>query len=194
MLTSAFLALHLIGLALGIGGATIGDLLILQSLRRRVPVAGDLLGDLSMVIWLGLAVLTVSGIVLFAQSPATYVHNAGFVAKMVMVAALMLNGALLHRYVRAFRLSRWTLLAGAVSSVSWYGSLLVAVFKNRVALPLWTYLSVYALAVVLVWGAYVMLLARLTATRLPACDGPESAPGAEGRTSPFVRPSLPVES
>ncbi len=128
---------------------------------RRQPIPGEQLRDLSGAIWLGLGVLTVSGAVLFGMNPSKYLHNGGFVAKMIVVAVLMLNGLLLHGRLATFRPSALILLAGAVSSVSWYGSLAIAMFKAKVGLSLVSYLSLYALAIVIVWRIYVSLFAKL---------------------------------
>jgi len=154
LLYSSLLTVHLIGLAIGLGGATIGDLLMLRTVVRRQPHPTMLLRDLSLAIWFGLAILTASGLALFAESPEPLLHNSGFIAKMVVVAVLMLNGVFLHRQLPDFKLSGGTLLAGAISSVSWYGALLLAMFKTRFHLELTDYLGIYVAAVFLVWTGY----------------------------------------
>ena len=167
MLTTAFLTIHLIGLAIGLGGATIADLAVLRSLVRRQPLPVELLRDLSMAIWLGLSILTVSGLVLFAFEPSRYIHLSGFVAKMVVVAILVLNGSLLHRRLDHFRPSPLMLLGGAVSSVSWYASLTIALFKTQLGLGVAEYLALYGLAVVLVWRMYAGMFSNYLPPPVP---------------------------
>lgn len=154
MIHTSLLTVHLVGLVLGLGGATFGDLLILRSMARRIPVPVASLRDLSYVIWTGLAVLTASGVGLLAESPSVYLHNSGFIAKLVLVAVLMLNGAYLDGRMERFNLGPVTLFAGAVSTVSWYGALVLAMFKTEVRLPLAIYLAAYASAVLVTWNVY----------------------------------------
>jgi hypothetical protein len=161
MVFTGLLGIHLIGLAIGLGGATIADIALLRSVLTRRPVPVDQLRDLSWVIWLGVAVLTLSGLLLFALSPSSYLHNSGFIAKMVIVGLLILNGAVLHGRITTFRVSLVTLLCGAVSIVSWYGSLIIAMYKSKLHLTVPDYLSLYLLAVVVVWRVYCSLFARL---------------------------------
>ncbi len=157
MLYSSLLTVHLIGLAIGLGGATLGDLLVLRSLVRREPHPTALLHDLSLAIWIGLAILTASGLALFADDPGPLLRNNGFIAKLVVVGVLMLNGLLLHRQLPVFKLSGGTLLAGAISSVSWYGALVLAMFKTTLHLELADYLGLYVAAVIVVWTGYIQL-------------------------------------
>jgi hypothetical protein len=167
MLTTGFLTIHLIGLAVGLGAATIADLAILRSLVRRQPVPTELIRDLSVAIWLGLAILTASGLVLFAFEPSHYLRISGFVAKMIVVAVLVINGILLHRRIDRFRPSPLMLLAGAISSVSWYGSLTIAMYKSQLHFAVADYLALYCLAIVVVWRVYVSVFAKYSAPPIP---------------------------
>jgi hypothetical protein len=167
MLNTAFLTIHLIGLAIGLGGATIADLAILRSLVRRQPVPAELIRDLSLAIWLGLAILTLSGLALFAFNPSLYVHLSGFIAKMIVVVILVINGILLQRRVHRFRPSPLMLLGGAISAVSWYGALTIAMYKSKLGFNVADYLALYALAVVLVWRMYASMFAKYVPSPVP---------------------------
>jgi hypothetical protein len=155
MLYTALLTLHLAGLALGLGGATIGDLAILRHVRKGGPHPAEQLRYLSQAIWLGLAVLGVSGVALFALQPSAYLHSSGFVAKMIVVAVLMGNGVYLHRQIPKLRIGPTTFLSGSISTVSWYSALAIAMFRGHVQLSVVGYLSVYLAAVAIAWVSYV---------------------------------------
>ena len=131
---------------------------------RHLPYPTDLLRDLSYVIWAGLAVLTASGVALFVEKPSLYLHNSGFVAKLILVAVLMANGVYLHRRLERFTVGPVTLLAGAVSTVSWYGALIIAMFKTQVHLPLVAYLAIYVSAVLVTWVMYRSLHRQVAGT------------------------------
>jgi hypothetical protein len=148
---TSLICAHLVGLSLGLGGATICDLLIARAMVRGGPVPTDLLTDLSWVIWLGVAILTASGLMLFAMKPTTYLDSSGFVAKMIVVGVLILNGLFLHTRLSRLRLSMTTLLFGAISTVSWFGSMAIAMFRNQVHLNVLDYMGTYLVAIVLVW-------------------------------------------
>lgn len=154
MLFTALLTLHLAGLALGLGGATVGDLMLMRFVLKGEPHPSQLLGYLSQAIWLGVAILGISGVAMFAFQPSTYLHSAGFLAKMIVVAALIGNGVFLHRQIPRLRMNRSTLLSGAISTVSWYSALAIAMFRGHLQLSLVGYLSLYLVAVVVVFVCY----------------------------------------
>lgn len=163
MLFTSLLTLHLAGVALGLGGATIGDLAILRCLRSGQPFPYEHLHRMSQAIWGGLAILALSGGGMFALSPSVYLHNTGFAAKMLVVAALAVNGLFLHRRLPALRMSPVMLAAGAVSTVSWYGALLISMFRSQVDFSLGSYLVLYAGFVLVAWCAYTVMFKWLKA-------------------------------
>jgi hypothetical protein len=160
VLFTALICVHLIGLALGMGGATTGDLLILRGMIRGGPFPTDLLKDLSWAIWIGVATLTASGFMLFAMKPTAYVHSSGFLAKMIVVGVLILNGLVLHTRLPKLELSVATLMLGAISTVSWYSSMAIAMFRSRVHLSVVDYISLYLIAVAVFWRLSCRLYER----------------------------------
>jgi hypothetical protein len=151
VLFNALICMHLVGLALGLGGATICDLLIFRAMARGGPFPLDLVKDLSWAIWIGIVILTASGLMLFATKPTSYLHSSGFLAKMVVVGVLILNGLVLHTRLARLRLSTATLMFGAISTVSWYAALTIAMFRSRVNLSVIDYVSIYLIAIAIVW-------------------------------------------
>ena len=91
---------HVAGLVGGGGAAISADRATLKATRARVPVTReqiDAIHNTHRVVIIGLASVIVSGVLLFAADVATYAPSKLFWLKMVMVAALMVNGAFLVR-------------------------------------------------------------------------------------------------
>ena len=119
---------HVAGLVGGGGAAVVADRATLIATRR-----GSMLGRAQIeaihnthrVVVLGLAAVIVSGILLFAADLETYASSKVFWTKMAMVAALMINGALLTQLgrreapadVRLRRSLRWT---AVISFALWF--------------------------------------------------------------------------
>ena len=187
MLFTALICVHLVGLALGLGGATIGDLLILRGMVRAEPFPIEQLRDLSWAIWIGVATLALSGLLLFAMKPSSYLHSSGFMAKMIVVGVLILNGLVLHVRLSQLRLSMVALLFGAISTVSWYASMAIAMFRGKVHLSVIDFLSLYLIAIVMVWRLnwrlYEHFAGRYRRTLLSE---------ASERTELDARPALPT--
>jgi hypothetical protein len=141
---------HLIGLALGVGGATLMDLILVRFVLRGTIARehADILKFSSMLVSAGLLILWVTGIAFLAHY---YVFNAAALgnpkifAKVVIVAILTVNGILIHNQVlpiiernvgrRLFdgvspRLKMGMLAAGAVSATSWYVPLALGALRE----------------------------------------------------------------
>src|SRR5215471_13910 len=86
-LYQALLALHLIGLAIGLGGAAITDITFFKAIRlgdRITPETVNWMHGLSQVVWTGIGLLAFSGLGLFLLNPVHYLESPGFLAKMVI--------------------------------------------------------------------------------------------------------------
>ena len=158
-----FLIGHLLGIALGAGGAFMADGLFLKSVRDGVLSRGEfgVLVFASHVITAGLLLLIISGSALFSLEAERYLASTKFLAKMTVVAVLTINGVFLHTSLiprmreavgkslrkKDFAGLRTTLLAsGAVSLVSWISAIVLGAFKV-IPLPYATIVGIYALAV-----------------------------------------------
>lgn len=148
-LKPALLFLHLIGLALGLGSASLVDLLILRALIRRrfEPAEISFVHLASAVVTAGLALLWLSGLGLLASFSAfdlTALQNPKLWVKILVVAVLSLNGLAIHAYALPLigrqsgrglfdgvtRMNSCLLLAiGAVSATSWYVPLFLGIAK-----------------------------------------------------------------
>ena len=119
---------HIAGLVGGGGAAVAADRAALKATikgRRVTREQIDAIHNAHRVVIAGLAAIIVSGVLLFAADVSTYAPSKLFWIKMSMVAALMINGALLVRVGRGTRVPderirrtmRWT---AGVSLALWF--------------------------------------------------------------------------
>lgn len=142
-----FYTLHILGIAFGLGGATVSDLLFFRSLRDNKISANEfaLLKTASKVVWVGLVLLIFSGAGMIWLGNG--IPNEGrFYAKLTLVGIILLNGVfLVHQFVFPFIKNRvdrdfisdtsdwrlWLLAAsGAISIISWYGAFLLGALRG----------------------------------------------------------------
>lgn len=162
---------HLCGLVLGVGSATLLDLIIARFiLMRGISHEHVYIVDFSSkIVTIGLGLLWISGIgflFYYGVFEPTKLQNPKVWAKIAIVAVLSINGFLVHYYVlprirnqvgkrlldglSPFDCSL-VLLAGTVSVVSWYVPLLLgAIPQLNYVVPAEVILSSYALLLVAV--------------------------------------------
>ncbi len=158
---------HLVGLVLGLGAATLLDLMLFR--RRSDPLTKEMIETVELfsnVVLCGLLLLWLTGIgflIHYAQFDPQRLYNPKVWSKIVIVAVLSINGLFIHTVVLPhMRASvghpnlsllsagrrRLFCAVGAVSAVSWYTPMLLgAVPQLNFTVPMTTILSVYALAV-----------------------------------------------
>jgi hypothetical protein len=169
-----FLVVHLVGLALGVGGALISDAMFFKSIRDW-RISKTEMGFLALGSWsvgIGLGLLILSGLGMFSLDPEKYLASAKFLAKMTIVAVLIVNAFILHNLQiphlehisrndlstrTAFAKNRTVfLLGGVVSVVSWLSALTLGAFRS-VPWPYETILEVYLFALVFAFcGAFLI--------------------------------------
>lgn len=163
-----FLTLHLAAVAVGMGGATVADMLFFMFLKdfRISRKEAEVLRRLSDVIVAALGVLFLSGVALYLSDPARFAASPAFLSKAAIVLVLIVNGLLMHKLVaphmvrfsfrgapkdrsKMRRLRALSFAMGAVSFVSWYSVFLIAMLKQYLpaAAGVPHILSVYGLAV-----------------------------------------------
>ena len=99
---------HIGGLVSGGGAAIVADRATLIASRRGGPLMREQLHALHAthrVVIAGLAAVILSGVLLFAADLETYATSRIFWLKMVLIAVLMINGAVLARAGRDPRMS-----------------------------------------------------------------------------------------
>lgn len=144
-----WLALHILGVCIGLGGATITDILFFKFLKdfRISKKEADVMRTVSHVILGALAIIILSGIALYVPSMPKYNASAAFLVKMFIVGVLTVNGLVLHGYVspklvqlsftshhrstpRLRVLRHLAFALGAVSATSWYTTFFLAMLKS----------------------------------------------------------------
>lgn len=164
------LAGHLVGFALGAGGATISDITFLNAIRERKlsPEKFKFLITLSKVIWIGFILLVLSGVAMFAliyseRHALPMLSAAKWQAKLALVGIVLINGIYFKTKVfSALRaminqdlnlnnigVSLWKLaIPGTISILSWYGILALSVLPRGLKTPLWYFVFIYAVLLI----------------------------------------------
>jgi hypothetical protein len=138
--------LHVVSAAVGVGAAATSDTIFLRSIRNRI-ISRDqfvLIRAASRVVFGGLIILTLTGIYMMFVNPGL-VRMPYFQVKMTAVLILMVNGLVFHAKLLPFfkqhmdvKLSKehisskqWLFaITGAVSAVSWFTALIIAVMGD----------------------------------------------------------------
>ncbi|MCI0619560.1 hypothetical protein L0Y40_00795 [Candidatus Wolfebacteria bacterium] len=140
--------LHILGAVLGAGGAFMSDAMFFSCIKDKKITTTELrflrLG--STMVWIGLIVLIVSGVLLFSLDPIRYLESSKFLVKMTVVLVILVNGLFFH-YMHIPRIERHrgvdfstshefkkhssTLVAsGAISLISWLVALILGSLRS----------------------------------------------------------------
>lgn len=163
----AITAAHLAGFAIGIGGATIADLVFFRFMRdfHVSDAERGIIKILNQVLWLGLGVVVLSAVGLYlpahAGAPVPF-----FWPEMAVLAVIAGNGAFLNlvvmprlcdaakdvkvlRVAEVAGLRRFAFASAAVSFVSWYAAFLAVVLAETGKLAPASFFLWYVTAVVI---------------------------------------------
>lgn len=143
------LMLHLLGFALGVGGATINDILFFRFLKdyKISQKEHATLKIMSETIWFGLFISIISGIGLYLPNMEVLNESSKFLTKAAIVGIITLNGAFLNLYIAPHlmkitfkdshtqttpvgHLRKIAFISGAISFVSWYSAFFLGTIKN----------------------------------------------------------------
>lgn len=156
------LGVHLAGVVIGFGGAIIADMFFMKFLKNFRISEGEanVLKTLSHIIWLGLAIIFIGGLFLFLSDVEKYSNSAKFLAKMVVVAVIIVNGFFLNIFVspnltkipfdgeisdldeKTKENRKLAFALGAISATSWWTAFILGMMKASPA-PFITILAVY---------------------------------------------------
>lgn len=140
------LILHLFGMAIGLGAATVADVLFFRFLKdfRISDLESEVLKSISEVVWLALGIIVLAGLGLYLPHAAELNASPKFLMKMLVVAVIILNGSFLNLLVapklvaisfgkkhhhlvgELHRARRLAFALGPVSIVSWYSAFIIA--------------------------------------------------------------------
>ncbi|MFY9462098.1 MAG: vitamin K epoxide reductase family protein [Candidatus Sungiibacteriota bacterium] len=141
---------HFLGVALGLGGATITDIFFFKFLKdfRISEQEAGVMHTLSQIIWFALAILVLTGIGLYLPEAEELNQSAKFLVKMIVVAVIIINGAFLNLLVapKLVKISfgekhkhqpgelhyerKIAFAFGAVSMVSWYSAFILGILRK----------------------------------------------------------------
>lgn len=147
-----FLTFHILGVILGMGGATITDILFFNFLRDFTisKKEAEVMRIISNVIMIALGVLILTGVALFLSDVARYSVSAPFLAKSLIVAIVAINGITMHKFIAPHMvklsfiqhpfsalhsihtLRKISFGMGAISFVSWYSVFFIAMLKSYI--------------------------------------------------------------
>jgi len=151
------LILHLLGFAIGVGGATISDILFFKFLYDfKISISEDkVLRAMSQIIWMGLFISIISGVGLWLGNMEALNTNPKFLVKVIVVAVITINGAFLNLMItpkltsmsfknknvgesenkgmhvkKTHGFRRLAFALGAISFTSWYSAFILGFFKT----------------------------------------------------------------
>jgi hypothetical protein len=111
--------IHILGFALSIGTIAIVDLRLLGFGVKR-STAAELQKDLAPWTLVGLAVMLISGPLIFTSDPAMYMKNYSFRFKLIALAVAIIYNYTIHRKVAQMKTSQGVAaLTGVVSLALW---------------------------------------------------------------------------
>lgn len=156
--------IHLIGMALGAGGAFMSDALFFYFLKQRDFSERNIaiLKVGSKMVWLGLATLFISGLLLFSTAPEAYLHSSRFLIKMTIVLVLTLNGLVFHNVhlKHMAELKQSLFISGAISLPSWLLAIILGSMRG-LALDYSTLLLFYAIVLVISCGVSLAMRRKI---------------------------------
>lgn len=138
---------HVVGFILGVGGATISDILFIKFLKDfKISIFEDkVLKIMSQIVWVGLFLIVISGVGLYLPQAEVLLQTPKFLVKMLIVFVIIINGALLNLIIsprlikisfgqcldinHTHRLRKVAFMLGAISFSSWYSALILGIAK-----------------------------------------------------------------
>jgi hypothetical protein len=165
---------HVFFMAIGVGGATITDVLFFKFLRKHSITEQEMfvMNTLSQVIWGAIFGIVVTGLGLFVPQAEGLLESSKFLAKMTIVAILVINGVLLNFWISpkmreifsaqpsdtrswVVRTRRVAFALGGISIVSWYSAFLLGSLRS-LSLSYGQLMSIYlALIFIAVVGSQI---------------------------------------
>ena len=148
---SFLIVAHLIGVALGVGGATFGGILYLKAMKdgKIDPMEGEWLSVIFMVLRIGLAIAVITGFGFLLEYRFTgqeeRLMDPRLWAKLTVILVLVANALL----IQMRRIPMW--LGESLSLTSWYGALVLGIIRG-VDYSYFAFLFFYLIGVVIVIG------------------------------------------
>lgn len=159
---------HLAGAAIGLGAATVTDVLFFKFLKdfKISEFEAGVLKILSQVIWFALAIVLISGIGLYLPEISELHETPKFLVKMIVFLVIIINGSFLnllitphlvkisfgerhhHKEGELHHIRKLAFALGAISIISWYSAFILGALRE-ITLGFGALLAIY-LSIVLV--------------------------------------------
>ena len=143
------LGAHIFGVALGLGGATIANILFIQAIKdlRISNLESATLKNTYQLIWFALALIIISGLGFYLPEAASYNQSPEFLVKIIAIGVIIINGVILnflvspslvkisfgrqhqHQPGELHKIRKIAFASGAVSLVSWYSVFVLGLLK-----------------------------------------------------------------
>ncbi len=165
------LGIHLFGTLLGFGSAIISDIFFMKFLKdfKISKDESETLKILSQIIWFGLGIIVISGLMLFLSDAERLSQSAKFLVKMVVVSVIIVNGFMLNIIIapkltsisfgtltfgekNIRKLRRLAFALGAISATSWTSAFILGLMRTSPAsfsILLSSYLAIIFMTIIL---------------------------------------------
>ncbi|MFA5934221.1 MAG: hypothetical protein WC795_03330 [Candidatus Paceibacterota bacterium] len=144
------LIFHGIGVAVGIGAATVTDILFFKFLKDKKisHKESETINALSPIIWVALVVIIFSGLALYLPGMEYFNESSKFLLKMVIVGVIVCNGAFLnffispklghisfgdwhkHKEGEMHTVRKVSFALGGISIISWYSAFILGSLRS----------------------------------------------------------------
>jgi uncharacterized membrane protein len=141
---------HVMGMAVGVGAATIADVFFFRFLKdfHISESESEIMQILSQVIWAALGIAVLTGLALYLPQADVLNESVKFLVKAIVVTVIIVNGAFLNLYIsphlaeisfgeahhhrpgELHQLRKFAFASGAVSLTSWYTALILGMLKS----------------------------------------------------------------
>lgn len=138
---------HIIGTALGVGGATFAEIFYLKAIKDGVvePTETDFLRTTYKILRLGLIILVLSGfgyLLLYRLSGQPWIYSPRVWAKLTATLVILFNALL----IQARKMPMW--LGSSLSLTSWYAALIIGSWRFDAS---YAYIMlIYAIAIIII--------------------------------------------
>ncbi len=165
-LKAIFIVAHFVGILISLFAVIFTDSVLLRGIKARnfdLQMISSIVHG-SNIVWVGILVIVLSGSGIFLTDSARYLHASKFLAKMTIVAVLIINGVVFHRkHIPLLKKTTGQNLlgssdfmkgssslftAGAISIVSWLSAFILGSLPS-LPYPYWQIVFIYLLALIL---------------------------------------------
>lgn len=158
---------HIFGVIVGAGGAFFSDAIFFRSIKDG-HISKEEFGFMrlgSVIVWIGLILIVVSGFFIFMTNPEGYISSSKFLAKMSIVLVIIINGIIFHfmhfPHIRGhiglkfhdspifIKKSSLLMISGGISFSSWVFAVVLGVI-NSVPYNYFQIMSIYFLVLLVI--------------------------------------------